>query len=180
MRIVAGERKGMRLAAPRGGATRPTSDMVREATFAILGDVAGLTVLEPFAGTGALGLEALSRGAASVQFCEVSQAALHALRENVRRLEYAGRAIVRRQDGRRRMAADRARGTSYDLLLLDPPYRMLPILQDDLSLHLPDLLRPGGRAVVEGATETPALALPLPLLVDRVHGGTRIAVYGDG
>jgi len=180
MRIVAGERKGMRLLAPRSGDTRPTSDMVREATFAILGDVAGTSVLEPFAGTGALGLEALSRGAASVQFCEVSHAALHALRENVRRLGYAEQAAVRRQDGRRRMAADHARGTAYDLLLLDPPYRMLTILQDDLCLHLPDLLRPGGRVVVEGAAETPALELPLPLLVDRVHGGSRIAVYGDG
>jgi 16S rRNA (guanine966-N2)-methyltransferase len=180
MRIVAGERKGMRLVAPRGGATRPTSDMIREATFGILGDVAGLTVLEPFAGTGALGLEALSRGAASASFCEVSEPALRALRENVRRLGYEQVAAVRRQDGRRRMAADHARGTAYDLLLLDPPYRMLTILQDDLCLHLPDLLVPGGRVVVEGAAATPALALPVPLLVNRVHGGTRIAIYGDG
>ena len=180
MRIVAGERKGMRLVAPRGRGTRPTSDMAREAMFAILGDVAGLSVLEPFAGSGALGLEALSRGASGVQFCELSQPALHALRENVKRLGYEHQAVVRRQDGRRRMAADHARGTAYDLLLLDPPYRMLPILQDDLSLHLPDLLLPGGRVVVEGAADTPALALPLPLSVNRVHGGTRIAVYGDG
>ena len=83
MRIVAGERGGTRLSAPRGDGTRPTRDRVREALFAILGDVEGADVLDAFAGSGALGLEALSRGAATAAFCETSTAALRALRENV-------------------------------------------------------------------------------------------------
>ena len=149
MRIVAGERKGARLAAPPGRGTRPTPDRVREALFAILGDVGGARVLEPFAGTGALGFEALSRGAESVAFCELDGAALGVLRENAARLRYADRCTIRRQDGRRRLSADSAAGVTYDLVLLDPPYRMLPSLTDRLAHDLPALLAPAGRAVLE-------------------------------
>src|SRR5438045_2681892 len=118
MRIVAGERKGARLLAPRGADTRPTSDLVREALFGILRDVAGAQVLDPFAGSGALGLEALSRGAARAEFCELSATALRALRANVERLGYADRCAVRRQDGRRRIRADAAAGRTYDLIVI--------------------------------------------------------------
>ena len=83
MRIVAGERKGMRLDAPAGRGTRPTSDRLRESLFSVLGDVSGLRVLDPFAGSGALGLEALSRGAVRADFCETAAPALRALRANV-------------------------------------------------------------------------------------------------
>ena len=121
MRIVAGERKGTRLAAPGGRSARPTTDRVRESLFAILGDVTEAAVLDPFAGSGALGFEALSRGAATVAFCDLDGAALEAVRENARRLRYADRCTIRRQDGRRRLAADRAAGVTYDLVLLDPP-----------------------------------------------------------
>src|ERR671931_633449 len=114
MRIVAGERKGARLAAPRGRDTRPTSDRVRESLFSLLGDVTGARVLDPFAGSGALGLEALSRGAAHADLCDVDRAALAALRENAARLRYADRCTIRRQDARRRLAADRAAGGTYD------------------------------------------------------------------
>jgi len=169
----------MRLESPRGGDTRPTSDMLREALFAILADVGGALVLDAFAGTGALGLEALSRGAAHADFCETSQPALRALRANVARLGYEERATVRRQDGRRRLASDHARGRAYDLLLFDPPYRMLGALQEDLRLHAPNLLRPGGRAVIEGPADSPGVQLPLPLVTDRVHGGSRLQVYAD-
>jgi len=106
MRIVAGERKGARIAAPPGRGTRPTSDRVRESLFAILADIAGARVLDPFAGSGALGFEALSRGAAGVAFCELDAAALAVLRENAARLRYADRCTIRRQDGRRRLASD--------------------------------------------------------------------------
>ena len=180
MRIVAGERKGARLAAPPGADTRPTSDMVREAMFSILGGVDGDLVLDPFAGSGALGLEALSRGAARAEFCELSTAALRAVRENVERLGYGDRCVVRRQDGRRRLRDDHARGRTYDLMLIDPPYRMLPVLQDEFLLHLPHLLAPGGRLVIEGPADCEAPPLPLELVRSRVHGGTRIAVFRDG
>src|SRR5919197_1684879 len=156
MRIVAGERKGARLAAPRGRDTRPTSDRVRESLFSLLGDVTGARVLDPFAGSGALGLEALSRGAAHADLCDVDRAALAALRENAARLRYADRCTIHRQDARRRLAADRAAGVTYDLVLLDPPYAMLSALSAQLEADLPALLAPGGRAVLE----RPAPAAP--------------------
>jgi 16S rRNA (guanine966-N2)-methyltransferase len=180
MRIVAGERRGQRLAAPPGRATRPTSDRVRESLFAILADVGGARVLEPFAGTGALGFEALSRGAESVVFCELEAAALAVLRENAARLRYADRCTIRRQDGRRRLAADAAAGATYDLILLDPPYRVLPTLIPDLDRHLPALLAPEGRAVLESDARGDAPALALPAVTERVYGGTRVTVLAHG
>src|SRR5437660_10991620 len=105
MRVIAGTHRGRELIAPKGRATRPTSDRLREALFSILGDVGGLRVLDAFAGSGALGLEALSRGAGHAVFCETAPLALRALRANVERLGYRDRCEVRRQDGRRRIAA---------------------------------------------------------------------------
>ena len=176
MRIVAGERKGARLAAPPGRATRPTSDRVRESLFAILADVEGAHVLDPFAGSGALGFEALSRGAAAVAFCELDGAAIAVLRENAARLRYADRCTIRRQDGRRRLASDSAAGLTYDLILLDPPYQMLPSLTDRLATQLPALLAPGGRAVLESDACGAAPGLPLTALAERTYGGTRVTV----
>ena len=180
MRIVAGERKGVRLDTPPGRDTRPTSDRLRESLFSILGDVTGLRVLDAFAGSGALGLEALSRGAAGAVFCETSAAALAALRGNVERLGFGDRAEVRRQDGRRRMAADARAGDTYELILIDPPYRMLPALQEQFSLQLPQLLVPDGLLVIEGPAASEPLALPLVLDTTRVHGAARLTVYRNG
>ncbi len=177
MRIVAGERKGARLVAPRGAATRPTSDRAREALFGLLGDVSGLRMLDLFAGSGALGLEALSRGAAHCDFCETSAAALRSLRENIERLGYADRSTVRRQDARRRLAADAAAGRVYDLLLLDPPYRMLPALQAALTPYLPDVLVPRGIAVVESSAGAEPPDVGLRLDTTRTYGEARITVY---
>jgi 16S rRNA (guanine966-N2)-methyltransferase len=180
MRIVAGERKGARLLAPPGRGTRPTPDRVRESLFAILADVTDARVLEPFAGTGALGFEALSRGAAEAVFCELDAAALGVLRENAARLRYADRCTIRRQDGRRRLASDSAAGMTYDLILLDPPYRMLPSLTGHLARHLPALLAPAGRAVLESDAAEDAPELALPVLAERTYGGTRITVVERG
>jgi 16S rRNA (guanine966-N2)-methyltransferase len=180
MRIVAGERKGTRLAAPAGKTARPTSDRVRESLFAILADVAGAAVLDPFAGSGALGFEALSRGAAHVAFCDVDRTALAAVRENARRLRYADRCTIRRQDARRRLAADRAAGVTYDLVLLDPPYAMLSALSAQLEADLPALLAPGGRAVLERpASEAPPIP-ELEVAAERAYGGTAISVWRRG
>jgi 16S rRNA (guanine966-N2)-methyltransferase len=176
MRIVAGERKGARLAAPPGRGTRPTSDRVRESLFALLADVSGARVLDPFAGSGALGFEALSRGAAHVAFCELDRAALAVLWENAARLRYADRCTIRRQDGRRRLASDAAAGLGYDLILLDPPYQMLSSRTDRLAAQLPALLAPGGRAVLESDASGAAPDLPLAALAERTYGGTRVTV----
>jgi 16S rRNA (guanine966-N2)-methyltransferase len=180
VRIVAGERKGTRLSAPAGRAARPTSDRVRESLFAILADVAGAAVLDPFAGSGALGLEALSRGAATAAFCDVDGSALAAVRENARRLRYADRCTIRRQDARRRLAADRAAGVTYDLVLLDPPYAMLSALNAQLEADLPALLAPGGRAALERPAREPAPEPGLEVLADRAYGGTAITVWRRG
>jgi len=180
MRIVAGERKGTRLAAPGGRSARPTTDRVRESLFSILGDVTEAAVLDPFAGSGALGFEALSRGAATVAFCDLDRGALEAVRENARRLRYADRCTVRRQDARRRFAADRAAGVTYDLVLLDPPYAMLSALSAHLEADLPALLAPGGRAVLERPASHAVLEPGLEVVAERAYGGTAITVWRRG
>ena len=118
MRVIAGRLGGRRLVAPRGLATRPTSDRVREALFSALGDVGGARVLDLFAGTGALGIEALSRGASSVQFVEPQPAAVRALKANLARLK-ATAAQVAAVDAQGFLA-----GTPqpFDLVWLDPPF----------------------------------------------------------
>ena len=122
MRIIAGQWRGRKLVAPRGEATRPTADRTRETLFSMLtsrlGGFEGLSVLDLFAGSGALGLEALSRGAAHCLFVEQDGEALRALRGNIAALAERGAATVVAGSV---MALGPARA-SYDLLLLDPPY----------------------------------------------------------
>lgn len=122
MRIIAGEWRGRRLLAPRGDTTRPTADRTRETLFSMLlsrlGSFEGLSVLDLFAGSGALGLEALSRGAANCLFVEQDSEALKALRANIDALAERGRASVQASSV---MALGPPRG-AYDLILLDPPY----------------------------------------------------------
>jgi 16S rRNA (guanine966-N2)-methyltransferase len=180
VRIVAGERKGTRLAAPGGRGARPTSDRVRESLFAILAGVEDADVLDAFAGSGALGFEALSRGAATVAFCDVDRAALAAVRENARRLRYADRCTISRQDARRRLAMDRAAGVTYDLVLLDPPYTMLADLTAQLEVDLSAILAPGGRAVLERSAADTAPNLGLAVAAERAYGGTAVTVWRHG
>jgi 16S rRNA (guanine966-N2)-methyltransferase len=121
VRIIAGEWRGRRLRTPAGGETRPTSDRVREAWFSVMGpSVEGARVLDLFSGSGALGLEALSRGAREVVFVEKGRRPLHALEDNIRSLGAGDRASVVRGDA---MAfARRLEAGSFDLALADPPY----------------------------------------------------------
>lgn len=121
LRIVAGELGGRRISAPPGRDTRPTREMVREAWFSALGDaVAGARVADLFAGSGALGIEALSRGAASVDFVESDRRAAAVIRENLDELGLAGRSrLVRRGVEAFLDGLDEP----YDLALADPPYR---------------------------------------------------------
>jgi 16S rRNA (guanine966-N2)-methyltransferase len=171
VRVVAGEFKGRRLRAPRGSRTRPTADRVREALFSMLGDVSGARVLDLYAGSGALGIEALSRGAESAVFVERDHAALAALARN---LEAVGaKAEVRRQDVARFLA--RPEG-SFDLVFCDPPYDGAPAVAEALFEALPRMLDKDARIVTESDKRNPLL-LPLPLLVERTYGDTRIAVH---
>ena len=171
MRVVAGAYKGRRLQAPRGPRTRPTADRVREALFSILGDVSGLHVLDLYAGSGALGIEALSRGAAAATFVERDPGAVAAIRHN---LEAVGsQAEVRRQDALRFLGA--ARG-AFDLVFLDPPYDAAVRLAEPLSERLPAVLGEEARIVTESDKRAP-LELSLPVELERVYGDTRIAIH---
>jgi 16S rRNA (guanine966-N2)-methyltransferase len=171
VRVVAGEYKGRRLYAPRGARTRPTADRVREALFSMLGDVSGARVLDLYAGSGALGIEALSRGAGSAVFVERDQQALAALRRN---LEPVGaRAEVRRQDVLRFLA--RLEG-KFDLVFCDPPYDVAPAVAPALDEALPALAEEDARIVTESDKRNPLL-LSLPLVVERSYGDTRIAIH---
>jgi 16S rRNA (guanine966-N2)-methyltransferase len=171
MRVVAGSFKGRRLQAPRGARTRPTSDRVREAVFSLLGDVAGARVLDLYAGSGALGIEALSRGAASATFVERDARAAAALRRN---LDAVGAdAEVRRQDVTRFLASPSG---TYDLVFLDPPYDSAVRVAGPLSERLPAVLTQEARIVTESDKRTP-LELTLPLELERVYGDTRVAIH---
>ena len=176
MRLTGGALGGRRLVAPRGERTRPTSDRVREALFAILGRLDGEDVLDLFAGSGALGLEALSRGATEATFVDAAPAALDAVRRNLEALDL--RAEVRRADARAFLREAQSRGRSYDLILLDPPYRLTAGLGRELSEAVPPVLKAGGRVVVESDRRSP-LELELPLLDERRYGDTTIRIHGS-
>src|SRR5262249_11233262 len=122
VRVIAGRLGGRRLAAPRGERTRPTSDRVREALFMALEPLAGLRVVDLYAGSGALGIEALSRGASRVDFVEHDPRALEVLRDNLRTLELEAEARVWRLVLPRGLARLAEPLAAADLVLLDPPY----------------------------------------------------------
>ena len=175
MRVVAGRYGGRRLVAPPGSATRPTSDRVREALFSVLGpSVQGARVLDLYAGSGALGIEALSRGAASAVFVDRSPRAVAAIRANLEALGIE--ADVRRREARTALRAASARADTYDLVFLDPPYRRAAELGRELSEALPAVLAPGARVVSESDRREP-LELALPLADERRYGDTLIRIH---
>lgn len=177
MRVVAGTLGGRVLNAPRGAATRPTSDRVREALFSILASVDGSRVLDLFAGSGALGIEALSRGAATATFVDSASAAIAAIRRN---LELLGlQAEVLRMPALRALACTPVLEREYDLVFLDPPYRMASSLGLQLSTALPPVLAKGARVVVESDRRAP-LELDMKLLRERQYGDTLIRVHVVG
>jgi 16S rRNA (guanine966-N2)-methyltransferase len=175
VRIFAGSRKGHRISAPRGEATRPTSDRVREAAFNLIGPLDGERVLDLYAGSGAMGLEALSRGAASVVFVESDRDACRMIDRNLEKLRLTG-ATVLCSDAARALAAEAAAGRLYDLVLVDPPYEMFSAQQTALATYLPAVLAPDGLVVVETASrEEPQL--PLALRTSRRYGSARVSLY---
>lgn len=175
MRVIAGRWGGRRLQAPAGAATRPTSDRVREALFAILGDLDGARVLDLFAGSGALGLEALSRGAASCVFVERDRDAAHAIQANLEKLRLTGATITNR-DVAAALREERTRGRRYDLVLVDPPYDEWERHAPKLAELLPEVLADDGLVVVE-TSERVEPDLPLDLVTTRRYGSARITVF---
>lgn len=176
MRVIAGAFGGRPLVAPRGRETRPTGDRVREALFSILADVRGLRVLDLFAGSGALGIEALSRGAASAVFVDSSAAAVAAIRRNLQSLGIEAEVVPR--PALRFLQAARADARQYDLVFLDPPYRQASALGRELTPALRPVLADGGRVVAESDRRAP-LGIGLPWLDTRRYGDTLIQIYGS-
>jgi 16S rRNA (guanine966-N2)-methyltransferase len=175
VRIVAGRNRGARIGAPRGAATRPTSDRAREAAFNLVGPVDDAAVLDLYAGSGALGLEALSRGARSCLFVESDRQACAAIEENLRRLRASG-ATVRRADAMRALADERRRGSTYDLVLADPPYDMWGELAPALGEAVRGVLGRDGLLVVECPARVEP-QLPFDLVTSRRYGSARITLF---
>jgi 16S rRNA (guanine966-N2)-methyltransferase len=214
MRVVGGKWKGRPLLAPAGRGTRPTSDKVREAVFAVLGaltqvwdggepspasgPLTGHVVLDLFAGSGALGIEALSRGAASCTFVEKDGQALRAVRANLERLGIpadgpwadpgarcgvdagsarraasAPRARVLAADVRRALQADARHGARYTLVFADPPYDRYAEVRSALVRLLPPVLAPHAVLVVETAAGVTA-GLPWTVVREKRYGDTRV------
>jgi 16S rRNA (guanine966-N2)-methyltransferase len=178
VRVVAGEHRGRRLTAPRRAGTRPTADRVREALFSILGPVEGLRVLDLYAGSGALGIEALSRGAGETTFVDSDPSAVKAVRANLDRIG-AHEARVFRADALSFLRGAARHGDAWGLVLLDPPYRLAPRLGSALGTLLVPVLGTGARIVCESSVKHP-LQLDLPLLTERRYGDTLIAVHTAG
>jgi 16S rRNA (guanine966-N2)-methyltransferase len=174
LRITGGELGGRRIRVPRGARDlRPTTEKVREAVFSILGDVTDARVLDLFCGTGALGIEAVSRGAAEATLVDTRP---QAARGNVESLGLMERAQVVRADAVRFLR--RAEPGSFDLVLCDPPYRLADRLAAELDPLIRAALAPGGRVMVETSPDAP-LALSLPLLTERTYGDTLVRVHGS-
>jgi len=123
MRVISGKAKGRRLVAPKGGAIRPTADRIKESLFNILPrDFSGMKILELFAGTGNISIEALSRGAESALLVDASERSARIIRENLRRLELTDRAQMWVMPVRRALNAVGRQGQKFDVIFLDPPY----------------------------------------------------------
>jgi 16S rRNA (guanine966-N2)-methyltransferase len=178
MRVIGGELGGRTLVAPRGWKVRPTSDRVREAIFSVLGErVLGAAVLDLYCGTGALAIEALSRGAErAVLVDRDTRPALG----NVERLGLAERVELVRSDVGRWLAAavEAPSPQRFGLIFVDAPYRLADRVTEDLNLHLPALLAPGGRAIVESGARSPLRIDSLQPLRQRRYGAADVAFYG--
>jgi 16S rRNA (guanine966-N2)-methyltransferase len=176
MRVIAGVYGGRELVAPKGRATRPTADRVREALFSILADVTGARVLDLFAGSGALAIEALSRGASEATLVDTSAAAIVAIKRNLATLGIE--AEVQRRPASAVLQRARDSSRQYDLVFIDPPYRQGRRLGPQLTTALTPVLSPRARVIAESDRRSP-LGLELELLDERRYGDTLIQIHGS-
>jgi 16S rRNA (guanine966-N2)-methyltransferase len=175
MRVIAGELKGQQLMAPKGWKVRPTSERVREAIFSTLAArIEGATVLDLYCGTGALAIEALSRGAArAILVDRDTRPALG----NVERLGLADRVELVRADAGAWLA-DRTKGDPFDLVFVDAPYKLADLVAEQLDTHLPGVLAADGRAVIESGARRPLVIASLEQLRQRRYGAADVSIYG--
>lgn len=175
MRVIAGSARGRRLKGPPGEDTRPMMDRVKEALFSSLGErVVDARVLDLYAGSGALGIESLSRGAASVTFVEKGRAALDTLRANLEALDFEGRVVGGDVEAFLPAAAD-----VFDLVFVDPPYRLSLALVNEVLEGAAALMANGGTMVVHRRAGESAPAAPpgTGLIDDRRYGTTQLWLY---
>ncbi len=180
MRVIAGLAKGRRLAVPKGIDVRPMTDMVRGALFNHLGDVSGLVGLDLFAGSGAIGIEALSRGAAAVTFVDSAPRAVATVRANVLAAGFGDAATVVRADAG--AFCERRPPRPWDLVFVDPPYAVPLACLDRIAAGLsgPGRLTPGARIVSERPQGAPDPPWPegAELRLRRAFGQTILFVAG--
>lgn len=179
MRIIAGEFGGRRIAAPAGKETRPTPERVREALFSMLGPLEGKTVLDLYAGSGALGLEALSRGADWALLVDSSKRAIAAIEHNVQTLQMTERVGWMESTvatALERLAAD---GHRFDLVFADPPYADAGKAAEVLDLGLPGVLSPGATIITEADRRNPIELATAQLDRERRYGDTLIRIFSS-
>jgi 16S rRNA (guanine966-N2)-methyltransferase len=173
VRIVAGSRKGAKIFAPKGLDTRPTGDRVREAVFNLVGPVDGASVLDLYAGSGAMGLEALSRGASSAVCVESDRDACNTIKRNLDKLGLEG-AEIACVDVLRFLAAERRR---FDLILVDPPYDVVESVAVRLALYLPAVLAQHGLVALESSSRDEPALPPLETRTSRRYGAARVTLF---
>jgi 16S rRNA (guanine966-N2)-methyltransferase len=176
LRVIAGSHKGSRLDAPSGERTRPTSDFVREAAFNLIGPIDDADVLDLFAGSGAMGIEALSRGARTATFVEKERDACRTIQQNLQKLRLTG-ARVRCEDALRALAADASAARRYDLVLVDPPYDLFPGLATKLAHYLPHVLADDGLLVIETSERDEPEIEALTKRTTRKYGTKRLTLF---
>jgi 16S rRNA (guanine966-N2)-methyltransferase len=175
VRIIAGTRRGHTISAPKGLEIRPTSDRVRENVFNIVGPwVEGARVLDLYAGSGAMGLEALSRGAEAAVFVESNPEAVRAIERNLDKLRLTGARVVRHA-ALTGLGQEVGAGRKYDLVLADPPYDMTDY--HSLSRYLPRVLADDGLLVLETAAKSEPELPGLAVRTSRKYGSTRVTVF---
>jgi 16S rRNA (guanine966-N2)-methyltransferase len=177
MRVIAGKAKSMRLVSPKGATLRPTSDAVREALFSSLGEaVIDAGFLDLYAGTGAVGIEALSRGAALCVFVERDRRCVQAIRTNLENTRLSDRAVVVPRDARRAVEEVLTEHGPFGIVFLDPPY------DDASAARVTEIVLSGGPAVAPGllilqhSRKAPPQGLPEPQRT-RTYGETALSFY---
>jgi 16S rRNA (guanine966-N2)-methyltransferase len=173
MRVIAGEFRGRNLISPKGEAVRPTSDRAREALFSMLGEVEGAGVLDLFCGTGALAIEAISRGADRATLVDTDTAPARA---NVEELGLGERISLVEQEA---LGFLRLGDSRYELIVCDPPYTIAADVEPDLQELAPRRLAPGGRLVIESEARTarPLHPAGLELERERSYGSTLLRIW---
>jgi len=180
MRVIGGTARGRRIQAPRGRRTRPTSDYLREVLFDLLAQqVSGRTFLDLYSGTGAVGIEALSRGAAKAVFVESDRAALAILRRNLEASGFLDRGEVIPMDALQFLRRAAFRSRSFDLIFLDPPYLRVEAAPALSLIASTALLAPNGIAILERSTRSDPIPTPggLARVREVRHGDSILQLY---